>query len=90
MGFSVMLWGAEKLVPAENWCPYGRFIPTPLVEQDCKRYGLCVLLVPTYYWYNFEKLLLSARENLNVPTNPMRQLTPLSPTQYSIKHRNNV
>ena len=23
MGFSVMLWGAEKLVPAEYWCPYG-------------------------------------------------------------------
>ena len=21
MGFSVMLWGAEKLVPAEYWCP---------------------------------------------------------------------
>ena len=23
MGFSVMLWGAKKLVPAEYWCPYG-------------------------------------------------------------------
>ena len=23
MGFSEMLWGAEKLVPAESWCPYG-------------------------------------------------------------------
>ena len=23
MGFSVMLWGAEKRVPAEYWCPYG-------------------------------------------------------------------
>ena len=23
MGFSVILWGAEKLVPAEYWCPYG-------------------------------------------------------------------
>ena len=23
MGFAVMLWGAEKLVPAEYWCPYG-------------------------------------------------------------------
>ena len=23
MGFSVMLWGAEKLVPDEYWCPYG-------------------------------------------------------------------
>ena len=26
MGFSVMLWGAEKLVPAEYWCPYGTSI----------------------------------------------------------------
>ena len=25
MGFSVMLWDAEKLVPAEYWCPYGSF-----------------------------------------------------------------
>ena len=24
MGFFVMLWGAEKLVPAEYWCPYGK------------------------------------------------------------------
>ena len=23
MGFSVMLCGAEELVPAEYWCPYG-------------------------------------------------------------------
>ena len=23
MGFSVMLRGAEKLVPVEYWCPYG-------------------------------------------------------------------
>ena len=23
MGFSVILWGAENLVPAEYWCPYG-------------------------------------------------------------------
>ena len=23
MGFSVMFWGAEKRVPAEDWCPYG-------------------------------------------------------------------
>ena len=25
MGFSVMLRGAEKLVPAEYWCPYGTY-----------------------------------------------------------------
>ena len=23
MGFSIMFGGAEKLVPAEYWCPYG-------------------------------------------------------------------
>ena len=28
MGFSVMIWGAEKLVPAEYWCPYGTYIIT--------------------------------------------------------------
>ena len=26
MGFQVILWGAEKLVPAEYWCPYGTFV----------------------------------------------------------------
>ena len=26
MGIYVMLWGAEKLVPAEYWCPYGTCI----------------------------------------------------------------
>ena len=26
MGFSVMLWGAEKLVPVEYWYPYGTFV----------------------------------------------------------------
>ena len=31
MGFSVMLWGAEKLAPAEYWCPYSSsFALTPL------------------------------------------------------------
>ena len=24
MGLSVMIWGAEKMVPAEYWCPYGK------------------------------------------------------------------
>ena len=33
MGLSVMLWGAEKLVPAEYWCPlYG----TPYQEHKKK------------------------------------------------------
>ena len=26
MGFSVMLRGAKKLVPAEYWCPYGTYV----------------------------------------------------------------
>ena len=26
MGFSVMLWGAKKLVPVEYWCPYGTLV----------------------------------------------------------------
>ena len=26
MGFSVMLRGAEKVVPAEYWCPYGTYL----------------------------------------------------------------
>ena len=35
MGFSVMLWGAEKLVPAEYWCPYGTS-----TKEICHREGL--------------------------------------------------
>ena len=38
MAFSVMLWGAEKLVPAEYWCPYGMFYYKTLV---------LVLIMPT-------------------------------------------
>ena len=31
MGFSVMLWGAKKPVPAEYWCPYDTcFLPLNL------------------------------------------------------------
>ena len=33
MGFFVMLWGAEKLVPAEYWCPYGTFALQTLVHN---------------------------------------------------------
>ena len=29
MGFSVMLRGAEKLVPAEYWCAYGTLVNHP-------------------------------------------------------------
>ena len=33
MGFSVMLWGAEKLVPAEYWCPYGTYLDLNFVTM---------------------------------------------------------
>ena len=35
MGFSVMLGGAEKLVPAEFWCPYGTdmFVKSDLADN---------------------------------------------------------
>ena len=39
MGFSVMLWGAEKLVPAEYWCPYGTSFQDP-PQLFCK----CVII----------------------------------------------
>ena len=32
MGFSVMLWGAEKLVPAEYWCPYGTLLSLIVIQ----------------------------------------------------------
>ena len=32
MGFSVMLWGAEKLVPVEYWCPYGTSLSHILIQ----------------------------------------------------------
>ena len=36
MGFSVMLWGAEKLVPAEYWCPYGPCLLSYLFDVQLK------------------------------------------------------
>ena len=45
MGFSVMLWGAEKLVPAEYWCPNGmlfKFIN--LREEEKKLYYLLYIV----------------------------------------------
>ena len=36
MGFSVMLWGAEKLVPAEYWCPYGIYNLDGRLQNDIK------------------------------------------------------
>ena len=33
MGFSVMLRGAEKLVPAEYWCPYGTYDLSSLLKD---------------------------------------------------------
>ena len=32
MGFSVMLWGAEKLVSVEYWCPLIRYMYFPKGE----------------------------------------------------------
>ena len=33
--FPVMLRGAEKLVPAEYWCPYGTLALIPQSESGC-------------------------------------------------------
>ena len=43
MGFSVMLWGAEKLVPVEYWCPYGTItlIPATLGENLNTHMKIC-------------------------------------------------
>ena len=34
MGFSVMLWGAEKLVPVEYWCPYGTCVINWILTEE--------------------------------------------------------
>ena len=35
MGFSVMLGGAKKLVPAKYWCPYGtKILFLFLLQED--------------------------------------------------------
>ena len=39
MGFSVMLLGAEKLVPAEYWCSYGTSIQQEPEFGTSKHYG---------------------------------------------------
>ena len=33
MGFSIALWGAEKLVPAEYWCPYGIVLYVTIIVE---------------------------------------------------------
>ena len=54
MGFSVMLWGAEKLVPAEYWCPYGTFVFIYLSSQHSQRsvfsleHGAFFFISPTF------------------------------------------
>ena len=50
MGFSIMLRGAEKLVPVEYWCPYGTFEITDLIS-----YGLSNLRNNDTY-FNFEMM----------------------------------
>ena len=48
-----MLWGAEKLVPAEYWCPYGNYNPETLriirVHTIQSRHCYCV---STAVWLN--------------------------------------
>ena len=38
-----MLWGAEKLVPAEYWCPYG----SPIYKHNiiCLKGGFVVVVI---------------------------------------------
>ena len=43
MGFSEMLWGAEKLVPAEYWCPYGVWI----LRNNISSTVVGILITPT-------------------------------------------
>ena len=49
MGFSVMLWGAEKLVPAEYWCPYGTFFPM----QENTLLSIKLISKHIYKWDHF-------------------------------------
>ena len=46
MGFSVMLWGAENLVPADYWCPYGKaiFQKWSTMWLYPGSYGVCVVI----------------------------------------------
>ena len=52
MGFSVMLWGAEKLVPVEYWCPYGTLFA---LNSYCPRnvVALHVIIVQILYFGPF-------------------------------------
>ena len=50
MGFSIMLRGAEKLVPAEYWCPYGKFKVSLITEMKsyqapCPDSSICEMLI---------------------------------------------
>ena len=40
MGFSVMLRGAETLVPAEYWCPYGTLLSKNKLSEYSLIYGV--------------------------------------------------
>ena len=53
MGFSVMLWGAEKLVPAEYWCPYGMYLNAYIVRTPT----LCIRHVMHTYFVLKHRIL---------------------------------
>ena len=42
MDFSVMLWGAEKLVPAEYWCPYGNALRIEMVLREKVQWAVAI------------------------------------------------
>ena len=45
MGFSIMLRGAEKLVPVEYWCPYG----------TCLLYGIQFISYSSTFLFPFHQ-----------------------------------
>ena len=48
MGFSVMLRGAEKLVPAEYWCPYGISFLSGLKNKIKSNWRSAWMALPTF------------------------------------------
>ena len=52
MGFTVMLWGAEKLVPAEYWCPYPVCHLIVLVIEG-QTHNMCKFLILCSFLFRF-------------------------------------
>ena len=53
MGISVMLWGAENLVPAEYWCPYSMYVYVFFFSfqgSDSIGLGSKSLFAPSYFY----------------------------------------